>query len=60
MDTREGNRVNFIADKGHQVVMREELSEEDLDEVVGGVRFNCKEFEAPNISNEPLKAWWFF
>ncbi|MBQ6747754.1 MAG: hypothetical protein IJR07_12025 [Bacteroidaceae bacterium] len=49
-----------IANKDHQVVMREELSEEDLDEVVGGVRFNCKEFEAPNISNEPLKAWWFF
>ena len=60
MDTQEEKRMAKIANKDHKVVMREELSEEDLDEVVGGVRFNCKEFEAPNISNEPLKAWWFF
>ena len=63
MDTREGNRVNFIADKGHQVVMREELDEQELDEVVGGqldLRQKFSKVKKSNTNIKPMKAWWFF
>ena len=63
MDTREGNRVNFIADKDHQVVMREELDEQELDEVVGGqldFRQIFSKVKKSNTNKKPMKAWWFF
>lgn len=63
MDTQEGNRVNFIADKDHQVVMREELDEQELDEVVGGqldLRQKFSKVKKSNTNKKPMKAWWFF
>ncbi len=50
-----------------EVVMREELSDDELDAVVGGVTFNpanCSSFDMEAIRNkvetEPMKSWWFF
>jgi bacteriocin-like protein len=47
--------------------MREELSDDELDTVVGGVTFNpanCSSFDMEAIRNkvetEPMKSWWFF
>jgi len=53
--------------KDEQVVMREELSEEDLDAVIGGVDLsksqNCKNLKEElqnSVSTGPVTAWWFF
>lgn len=60
MDAQKEKRVDEIAIKGHQVVMREELDEKELDEVIGGVQLNCQKFVIPNADKEPMKGWWFF
>ena len=55
--------MNFIADKDHQVVMREELDEQELDEVVGGqldLRQIFSKVKKSNTNKKPMKAWWFF
>lgn len=46
-----------------EVVMREELSDDELDAVVGGVTFDlskCNSFDKNKIETKPMTAWWFF
>ena len=63
MDTQEEKRMAKIANKDHQVVMREELDEQELDEVVGGqldLRQKFSKVKKSNTNKKPMKAWWFF
>ena len=50
-----------------EVVMREELSDDELDAVVGGISFctsNCSSFDEEafrsNNKSVPMKSWWFY
>lgn len=50
-----------------EVVMREELSDDELDAVVGGVTFDpskCSSFDIEALRNnneaKPMNAWWFY
>ena len=54
--------------ENQEVVMREELSDDDLDAITGGTDIltrmqECKSFAQEmgnSVDTEPLKAWWIF